>query len=98
MDVRTGSLAQFGVAGTTDHLTAFASDVYGPAIYWDPAKDLRFVKGGTGLYNSSGFVEAMRIQSSTGYVGIGTTSPEHRLRVAGTVGAEQVIVSATGAD
>jgi len=33
-----------------------------------------------------------------GYVGIGTTSPQHMLQVAGTIGAEQVIVSATGAD
>jgi hypothetical protein len=31
-------------------------------------------------------------------VGIGTTSPQHLLHVAGTIGAEQVIVSSTGAD
>jgi hypothetical protein len=33
-----------------------------------------------------------------GNVSIGTTSPQHLLHVAGTVGAEEVIVSATGAD
>jgi hypothetical protein len=31
-------------------------------------------------------------------VGIGTTTPQHLLHVAGTIGAEQVIVSSTGAD
>lgn len=41
--------------------------------------------------------EAMRIVS-TGAVGIGTTNPVHPLQVAGTIGAEEVIVSATGAD
>jgi hypothetical protein len=39
----------------------------------------------------------MTIQPS-GNVGIGTASPQHTLHVAGTIGAEQVIVSATGAD
>jgi hypothetical protein len=33
-----------------------------------------------------------------GNVGIGTTNPAHLLHVAGTIGAEEVIVSATGAD
>jgi hypothetical protein len=33
-----------------------------------------------------------------GNVGIGTTSPVHPLQVAGTIGAEEVIVSSTGAD
>jgi len=31
-------------------------------------------------------------------IGIGTTSPVHTLQVAGTIGAEEVIVSSTGAD
>jgi hypothetical protein len=31
-------------------------------------------------------------------VGIGTTNPQHLLHVAGTIGAEEVIVSSTGAD
>jgi len=33
-----------------------------------------------------------------GNVGIGTTSPAHMLHVAGTIGAEEVIVSSTGQD
>jgi hypothetical protein len=83
LDVRTGTLPQMGIAGTTDYLTFFASDVFGPAIYWDPAKDMRFGKGGASLYNPFGFVEQMRIQSSTGNVGIGTLAPGSRLDVVG---------------
>ena len=41
--------------------------------------------------------EAMRVDYS-GNVGIGTTNPVHQLQVAGTIGAEEVIVSSTGAD
>ena len=81
LDVRTGSLPQMGIAGTTDYLTFFASDTFGPAIYWDPAKDMRFGKGGSGLFNPQGFIEQMRIQSSTGNVGIGTPTPSGRLDV-----------------
>ncbi len=36
--------------------------------------------------------------ASNGYVGIGTWGPAHLLHVAGTIGATEVIVSATGAD
>jgi hypothetical protein len=83
LDVRGGSLPQLGIAGTTDYLTVFASDVYGPAMYWDPAKDLRFGRGGPGLYNPYGFVEQLRFQSITGNVGIGTMTPNFKLDVAG---------------
>ena len=85
LDVRTGALPQMGIAGTTDYLTFFASDQYGPAIYWDPAKDMRFGKGGAGLYNPYGFVEQMRIQSSTGNVGVGTLTPRSKLDVSGDI-------------
>jgi hypothetical protein len=36
--------------------------------------------------------------ASTGNVGIGTNNPQHLLHVAGTIGAEEVLVTSTGAD
>ncbi len=51
LDLRTTPFSQIGMAQTTDYLTFFASDTFGPAIYWDPGKDMRFGKGGTALYN-----------------------------------------------
>jgi hypothetical protein len=38
------------------------------------------------------------LNQSGGNVGIGTTSPVHPRHVAGVIGAEEVIVSSTGAD
>lgn len=49
-------------------------------------------------YYGGGTNRNVLIQPSSGYVGIGTTTPQHLLHVAGTIGAEEVIVSATGAD
>jgi hypothetical protein len=51
---------------------------------------------GIGYGNSASFSETLTVRG--GNVGIGTTSPQHLLHVTGTIGAEQVIVSATGAD
>ena len=88
LDLRTYPFSQIGMGQTTDYLTFFASDTYGPAIYWDPSKDLRFGKGGTGLYNPVGFTEQMRIQSSTGNVGIGTLTPVAKLDIVGGLKVE----------
>ena len=40
----------------------------------------------------------MLFLGQTGNVGIGTAAPQHLLHVAGTIGAEEVVVSPTGAD
>jgi hypothetical protein len=85
MDIRptaTSPFAQLGVAQTVDYMTLFASDTYGPAFVWDPAKALRFGAGGPGLYNPYIFSERMRIQPN-GYVGIGTEAPAAPLEVNG---------------
>jgi hypothetical protein len=51
----------------------------------------------TTAIGTTALLERMRIDQS-GNVGIGTTSPQHLLHVAGTIGATEIIVSATGAD
>ena len=85
LDLRTQPFSQIGMAQTVDYLTFFSSDTYGPAIYWNPGKDLRLGKGGNQLYGAFGFVEQMRIQSATGNVGIGTPTPGSTLDVAGNI-------------
>ncbi len=85
LDLRTNPFSQIGMAQTTDYLTFFSSDAFGPAIYWNPGKDLRLGKGGAGLYNAFGFTEQLRIQSSTGNLGIGTQSPVSKLDVNGDI-------------
>jgi hypothetical protein len=85
LDLRTYPFSQIGMAQTVDYLGFFSSDIYGPAIYWNPGKDLRLGKAGAQLYGAFGFVEQMRIQSATGNVGIGTMTPGATLDVAGNI-------------
>ena len=85
LDLRTYPFSQIGMAQTVDYLGFFSSDIYGPAIYWNPGKDLRLGKAGAQLYGATGFVEQMRIQSATGNVGIGTMTPGSALDVVGDV-------------
>src|SRR5580700_5814128 len=95
LDLRTYPFSQIGMAQTVDYLTFFASDAYGPAIYWDPTKDMRFGKGGNQIYGAFGFTEQMRIQSATGNLGIGTMTPAAKLEVNGNVQADGNITIAT---
>ncbi len=53
--------------------------------------------GSLGLYDYTAGAVRWLVDSS-GNVGIGTTTPAHLLHVAGKIGAEEVIVSSTGAD
>jgi hypothetical protein len=59
-------------------------------------------QGNLNFYTRVNATDANLTQQMTvlpnGNVGIGTTNPVHLLQVAGTIGAEEVIVSSTGAD
>ena len=67
LDVRTGALPQLGVAGFTDYLTFFASDQYGPAWLWFRRRHAApWKRGDKPALTPYGFLESMRIQSSTG--------------------------------
>jgi hypothetical protein len=50
------------------------------------------------LGTRSGSVDYQTMFLRNGNVGIGTSNPVHPLHVAGTIGAEEILVTATGAD
>jgi hypothetical protein len=57
---------------------------------------VRIVRG-NGAWPFSSY-SALVTFNQAGSVGIGTTNPQHLLHVAGTIGAEEVLVTSTGAD
>jgi hypothetical protein len=60
--------------------------------------NLSLYNAGTGMVRFSADPGIPNYINNGQNVGIGTTNPQHLLHVAGTIGAEEVIVSSTGAD
>jgi hypothetical protein len=90
----------YGV-GTIQFFTYSGQTV--PSAQWS-AEDLGNFTADHVLWTSQGggsnaqLQRRLTIKGASGYVGIGITTPAHLLHVAGTIGAEEVIVSSTGAD
>ena len=98
-----GTFGTLEVANGNNGSVAVTNNTIGAWIFRKIRSD---GSNGMGIYDPSGFgqmslytagSERIRIDQS-GNVGIGTTSPQHLLHVAGTIGAEEVIVSSNGAD
>lgn len=86
-----------GGYGATSWSGRRANLLFWAAENWTDTAQGAYITFETTTAGTSTQAERMRIDSS-GNVGIGTTSPQHLLHVAGTIGAEAVIVSSTGAD
>ena len=73
-----------------------ASNIFGSATAFDLGIS---APAGKDIYLGNGLNYATSLViKNGGNIGIGTLSPSHLLHVAGTIGAEEVVVSSTGAD
>jgi len=97
LTVLSASASPFSIgdAGYGDYILYYGFgyndlDAYGAA--------LRFYSSTYGIQFRTGGADPAVTILNNGSVGIGTASPQHLLHVAGTIGAEEVIVSSTGAD
>jgi hypothetical protein len=103
--------ANLSVAGTisaSGEITANGPILANDFIWWPAQSGYQWWVGD--FIDASGSWQVINRQISTGTwsapltvltsgnVGVGTSSPQHLLHVAGTIGAEEVIVSSTGAD
>jgi hypothetical protein len=86
-NVNTWSVPTIGVTDSTDaFVLTLADSGSNNGIFWDSNRDLRFGTAGSTVADpDSTFSEKMRI-TSTGNVGIGTTSPIYNLSVTGQLG------------
>jgi hypothetical protein len=87
-----------GGTGLYETLWLGGPNTYGPSIYVneDGGSYANIRLELTTLGGQGNRIDTMALVN--GNVGIGTTTPQHLLHVAGIIGAEEIIVSATGAD
>jgi len=99
LQVVTGSssVADFKTTGANSYITLTDSGGTGEI---SASSGTLWLGGGAAAplyFRNNGYNTRMTILAN-GSVGIGTTSPQHMLHVAGTIGAEEVLVTSTGAD
>jgi len=96
--VDTSGWSVIGISGTGGGILRFYQSTAGTNL---KNADFLYTAGdfNWNRYNDdwSGGVNLMTLTNG-GYLGIGTQTPVHPLQVVGTIGATEVIVSATGAD
>ena len=94
----TNPSANLQIVNGTSPTATFLKLSYDPYGTADFTFSRSWVSGALSLQgNETGFNNIL-LAPTSGNVGIGTPSPAHLLHVAGTIGAEEVIVSSTGAD
>jgi hypothetical protein len=80
-----------------------ATSAYGQ-IFLSPYAGVNYMESGNADFTASqllyftGYNGLSGTFAFNGSVGIGTTNPVHQLQVAGTIGAEEILVTSTGAD